>query len=247
MPSHRLFSPTPLAPDTTVELGEEPSRYVGRVLRLRIGDTLTLFDGTGGEYGASVDAIGKRQLTLAVGKHDDRERESPLALHLVQGLCKGEKMDLVVQKATELGVSRISPVQTEYSVVRLDDKRAAKRRTHWQKVARSACEQCGRNRVPDIDPPVSLLTWLGEHAGRLPAGIVLHPTADAPFAAADPGGGPLTVAIGPEGGFSEAEIERALAAGLTARSLGPRILRTETAAVVALGVAQTRWGDLGAS
>ena len=141
MSSQRLFSPVRLSANTSLSLGSEQARYVGRVLRLRSGDALTVFDGSGGQYPANVVTIAKQALELKVGEHNSRSTESPLRIRLLQGITRGERMDIVVQKATELGVHRLSPILTEFSVVKLEPERAAKRVAHWTKVAASACEQ----------------------------------------------------------------------------------------------------------
>ncbi len=152
-------------------------------------------------------------------------------------------MDIVVQKATELGVHRISPVFTDHSVVKLEPDRAAKRRAHWQKIAQSACEQCWRNIVPAIDAPQSLVDWFADNTGTDGAQMILRADAQDAMPAVDPQGNDVTILIGPEGGFSEAEYECASVAGLQAVRLGPRIMRTETAALAALSIAQATWGD----
>ena len=243
MPPPRLFSTVSLRPDTDIVLGAEPARYAGRVLRLRPGDELTVFDGSGGEYAARLGKVTRQALNLTVGRFIDRGTESPLRIRLVQGVSRGERMDVVVQKATELGVARISPVLTDFSVVKLDAARADKRRQHWQKVAQSACEQCRRNIVPVVDAPQSMLAWFGENAASDKVQLILRPDADDPLPAIAMRGNDLTLLIGPEGGFSDAEYARAAAAGLLAVKLGPRIMRTETAAIAALGAAQAAWGD----
>ena len=243
MPPPRLFSTAALRPNSDLELGAEPARYVGRVLRLRRGDELIVFDGNGGEYAATLCNVSKQALNLTVGHFIDRDTESPLNIRLVQGVSKGEKMDVVVQKATELGVARISPVLTDFSVVKLDAGRAEKRREHWQKVAQSACEQCRRNIVPIIDAPQPMLTWFGDNAASKNVQLILHADADVPMREIEMNGNELTLLIGPEGGFSDAEYERAAAAGLLAARLGPRVMRTETAAIAAISAAQTTWGD----
>jgi 16S rRNA (uracil1498-N3)-methyltransferase len=150
-------------------------------------------------------------------------------------------MDTVVQKVTELGVSRISPVLTDYSAVRLDDARSARRTSHWTKIAQSACEQCGRNIVPDVDELVSLVDWFGKQSRS--GSLILQPGAQRPMSESAPEDGQLTILIGPEGGFSDVEYGRASATGMIAVSLGPRILRTETAAIAAVSMAQSVWGD----
>ena len=247
MSASRLFSPIQLRANARLSFGSEQARYVGRVLRLRAGDVLTVFDGSGGEYPATVDTITKQELNLSLGEHVSRSMESPLRIRLVQGISRGERMDIVVQKATELGVHRISPVLTDFSVVKLEPDRAAKRREHWQKIAQSACEQCKRNIVPAIDAPQSLLDWFADNAGSDELQLMLRADAAEAMPAIEVPGSDLTILIGPEGGFSEAEIERATMAGLTAVRLGPRIMRTETAALAAISVAQATWGDYRAS
>jgi 16S rRNA (uracil1498-N3)-methyltransferase len=239
----RLFSTEALRPASRIVLGDERARYVGRVLRLRAGDLLAVFDGSGGEFAATIAAVTRHELHLDIGQRVERDTESPLQICLVQGLAKGEKMDLVVQKATELGVVRISPVLTAFSVVKLAPERAATRRDHWQKVAQSACEQCGRNKVPSIDAPQSLQNWFGANAGARGTRLILHPAAADALSGIELAGNELTIVIGPEGGFSPAEYASAAAAGLQAVHLGPRIMRTETAAIAALSAAQVAWGD----
>ncbi len=247
MSTSRLFSPLQLRANTELSFGSDQARYVGRVLRLRSGDALTVFDGSGGEYPATIGTITKQELNLSVGEHIARSAESLLRIRLVQGVSRGERMDIVVQKATELGVQRISPVLTDFSVVKLEPDRAAKRRDHWQKIAQSACEQCRRNIVPAIDAPQSLLDWFGDNAGSDKLQLILRANARDSMPAIDMPGSDLTILIGPEGGFSEAEYERATVAGLKAVRLGPRIMRTETAALAAISIAQATWGDYRAS
>ena len=243
MSASRLFSPIQLRANARLSFGSEQARYVGRVLRLRAGDVLTVFDGSGGEYPAIVETITRQELNLSVGGHVSRSTESSLRIHLVQGISRGERMDIVVQKSTELGVHRISPVVTDFSVVKLEPDRAAKRRAHWQKIAQSACEQCKRNIVPAIDAPQTLLDWFGDNAGSDDLRLILRADAADAMPAIEVPGSDLTILIGPEGGFSEAEVERSIVAGLTAVRLGPRIMRTETAALAAISIAQATWGD----
>ena len=243
MSTPRLFSPIQLRANAILSLDSEQAHYVGRVLRLRAGDGLTVFDGGGGEYSATVDKVTKQQLNLSVGHHVSRDTESPLRIRLVQGVSRREKMDIVVQKATELGVHRISPVLTDFSVVKLGPDRATKRRDQWQTIARSACEQCRRNIVPVIDTPQSLVDWFADNAGGDEMQLILRADAVDAMPAIDVPGSELTILIGPEGGFSEAEHERATAAGLRAVRLGPRVMRTETAALAAISIAQATWGD----
>jgi len=238
----RVYVAAPLESGTRLRLEGSAASHVTRVLRLRVGAALILFNGSGGEYEASIDKAHGGELTVAVGAHHALERESPLALTLVQGISRGERMDLVVQKATELGVARLVPVITERSVVKLDAHQADRKLLHWRAIVIAACEQCGRNRLPELAGPLGLREFLsGEGAGG--TRLLLSPHAarglgELTRAAA------VTVLIGPEGGLSEAEQEAAAQAGFAPVRLGPRILRTETAALTALALLQRQWGDL---
>lgn len=243
--STRLFVSAALINGNTVELEGDRARYLGRVLRVRPGDDLLLFDGEGAECVASVERVRKDTVTLRVGAATGTQSESPLTVHLVQGISRGDRMDFVVQKATELGVRRITPVLTAHGVVRLEPRRAANRLEHWRQVAISACEQCGRARLPLLDAPVPLANWFGDRPAGADVDLVLKPGADGPLTGIEAPRTGVTILIGPEGGFSDNEYENAAIAGFRAVSLGPRILRTETAAVAALAVLQSRWGDLG--
>ena len=238
----RLYVPVPLESGAALPLDPDRSHYVSRVLRLRAGDELVLFDGRGGEHAGSIAQASRSGVTVTVGERTGREAESPLAIRLIQGISRGERMDFVVQKATELGVSRITPVLTEFSVVRLDPAKAAKRAEHWSKIAQSACEQCGRNRLPEIDAPQALSAVLDSQAPG-DTRIVLQPGAGRPLAQR-PEGTRVDLLIGPEGGLSDGELAKAAAAGFVPCSLGPRILRTETAALTAVAVLQAAHGDL---
>jgi 16S rRNA (uracil1498-N3)-methyltransferase len=243
----RLFVKSELQTGQPLPLDAEQTRYIGRALRLRAGDSLTVFNGQGGEFTATVETISRSKAVLLVGDQSDAVTESPLKVHLVQGISRGERMDFVVQKATELGVKRISPVLTEYGVVKLDAARGAKRRDHWQGIAESACEQSGRTRPPLIDPPMALNAWFGTRTREADTDLILRPGAATALAAIATPATKACLLIGPEGGFSESEYEDAQLAGFAAVSLGPRILRTETAALAALAVVQSAWGDLRAS
>lgn len=241
---NRLFVEDALQSGTELTLGDEQSHYVRRVLRLKPDDELILFDGRGGEFTATISANGKHGLRLRIGEHTVRDLESPLLIHLLQGISRGERMDLVVQKATELGVRRITPVLTEFSVVRLDDRKREKRSQHWLRVARSACEQCGRNSVPVIERPCLFEDCMAD-AGDQHLRLMLQPRAGKTLAEFAPPQTGIELLIGPEGGLSDREIEQAIAAGYAGCSFGPRTLRTETAAIAAIAVLQARWGDLG--
>lgn len=238
----RLFVAEELLSGGELTLDEERSHYVRRVLRLNPSDELTLFDGRGGEFSTFITAIDRTGVSVKIGDHAVRDVESPLSIHLLQGVSRGERMDWIVQKATELGVRRITPVLSEFSVVRLDEKKRERRSQHWARIAESACAQCGRNTVPVIEMPRSFDDCLQTGSGpRLR--ILLQPSAAAITAQEVPEAG-VDLLIGPEGGFSEGEIAQATATGYVACGFGPRVLRTETAAVAAIAVLQSRWGDL---
>jgi len=240
----RLFVSGPLINGEVRALEGDRARYLGRVLRSRVGDMLSVFDGEGDEHEATIRRIGKDVVTVEIGVRTPSQTESPLTLHLAQGISRGERMDFVIQKATELGVKRITPVLTEFGMVRLDPRRADKRLAHWQQVAVSACEQCGRTRLPLIDPPTGLKAWLGNRPVDVDVDLILKPGAQEALAGIPRPGVKVCVLIGPEGGFSDKEYEDAQVAGFRAVSMGPRILRTETAAVAAVSLLQSRWGDL---
>jgi 16S rRNA (uracil1498-N3)-methyltransferase len=221
------------------ELPEDQAHYIARVLRLSAGDAVQLFDGSGHEYRGELLEAGKKRVLVELRETLAGIAESPLHIHLGQGLSRGERMDWAIQKATELGVSAITPLVSERCEVRLKDERADKRLAHWRQVAISACEQCGRSVVPVIHPPVTLAEWQASVEAELK--LVLHPVAVPLQQHARPQS--LAFLIGPEGGLSEAEVSAAQAAGFQPARLGPRVLRTETAPVVALSVAQQLWGD----
>ena len=241
--STRLFVSGALINGANVELDGDQARYLSRALRSRVADTLTVFNGDGPEWPATITAIAKNSVTLELGESFDAGTESPLKIHLVQGISRGDRMDFVVQKATELGVKRITPVLTEYGVVKLDADRSEKRREHWQKIANSACEQSGRTRSPLIDAPLPLNNWFGDKPTRVDAQLILTPGAPISLASIEAPDTKVCVLIGPEGGFSAAEYGDASVSGFVSVSLGPRVLRTESAALATLAVVQSLWGD----
>ena len=221
------------------ELPETQAHYIGRVLRHAVGDAVQLFDGSGQEYRGELIEVGKKSVRVELTEQFSGLDESPLRVHLGQGLSRGERMDWAIQKATELGAAEITPIVSERCEVRLKDERADKRMSHWRQVAISACEQCGRSVLPRIHPPLLLADWLKQVDAELK--LVLHPVAAPLQGHAKPG--TLAFLIGPEGGLSEVEVQQATGAGFHPARLGPRVLRTETAPVVALAVAQQLWGD----
>jgi len=240
----RLFVSGALSNDAELILQGEQASYLGRVLRSRVGDAVTVFNGDGGEWSASIENISRTSVILRVGTQTEPATESRLKIHLVQGVSRGERMDFVVQKATELGVKRITPVLTHHGMVKLDKKRAEKRRQHWQHVAESACEQSGRTRPPLIDAPVDLNAWFGAKDASDSTELILQAGAASSLGSLEAPATKLCLLVGPEGGFSEREYEDAEIAAFQAVSLGPRILRTETAALAAIAIAQSCWGDL---
>lgn len=228
-----------------VRLHPDAAHHAVRVLRLAVGEPVVLFDGLGGEFEARITRIDRGDVSVKTGAHLDVERESPLHIRLVQGLSSGDRMDITLQKAVELGVAAIQPVATERSVVKLKDERAQRRVEHWQNLVISACEQCGRNRVPEVLPLMSLPDWLAQLDMRAPddeARLLLSPAATVPLKALSPVPR-MTLLIGPEGGLSPAETQLAQSRGFKPVRLGPRILRTETAALATLSAIQAIWGD----
>ena len=241
MNSPRFYCRDALSPGAHVELPEPVARHAVRVLRLPPGAPLVLFDGRGGEYPAHIERIERDRVYAELGAWQDIERESSLAVTLVQALQAGDKMDFTIQKAVELGVRDIVPVESRRSVLRLSGERAAKRVAHWQGVVASACEQCGRNQVPLVAPLEKLENWLARPAGGA-LRLMLAPDAGQTLADIPPVG-EVQLLIGAEGGLDPQEMIAAQQAGFQAVRLGPRVLRTETAGLAALAALQALWGD----
>jgi 16S rRNA (uracil1498-N3)-methyltransferase len=242
----RFFVDSPLEPGLVVALPDEVARHV-QVLRLQAGDALSLFNGAGGQYAARLVELGRRNALVEIGAFEAVETEPPYRITLAQGIAGGDKMDWLVEKAVELGVARIAPLVAARGVVRLSAERASRRQAHWQAVVRAACEQCGRNRVPDVQAACDLSKWLDALPDPIEPGalrLMLSPRANVPFDAlpSAPPEGDVTLLIGPEGGLSPEEEEAATAHGFTALSLGPRVLRTETAGMALLAALAARWG-----
>lgn len=250
----RFYYPREITVGCIIELPVNAAHHAARVLRLEQGDEITLFNGNGGEFLAIIARIGKSGTIVAVEKQIAIERESTLNITLVQAVCASEKMDWIMQKGVELGVSRIQPIATNRGVVRLAGERVDKRARHWQQIVISACEQCGRNHLPQVLPLLSLSDWLGgqmterKNAGDGAPhnlGFMLSPTAekglrDFPEATRVAA---LTLLVGPEGGFAPEEEDAARVTGFMPLRLGGRILRTETAALAAVAALQALWGD----
>jgi 16S rRNA (uracil1498-N3)-methyltransferase len=234
----RFYCPQPLQSDQTLALPASAARHV-QVLRMQPGALITLFNGQGGEYSATIQAMGRSDVTVVLGVHDPVERESATQLHIALGMPANERMDWLVEKATELGVASIQPLVTERTVLRLSGERASKKQAHWQSIASAACEQSGRNRVPTVYPVMTLAAWLQSalpQAKRLLLGFS-EPCQSLAKALAQGGSTPhlvLSVLSGPEGGLSRDEEKAALAAGFTTTTLGPAVLRAETAPLVVL-------------
>ncbi|MDY6942138.1 MAG: 16S rRNA (uracil(1498)-N(3))-methyltransferase [Pseudomonadota bacterium] len=238
----RFYHPEPLKEHSEIELKAPAARHATRVLRLRPGDPVVVFDGRGGEFPAQVADTGRQGVSIRLAERVPVERESPLIITLVQGISRGERMDFTIQKSVELGVSAIIPVICERTVVRLDPARAEKRLRHWQGVIENACEQCGRDRLPELHPIENLTNYLSTTTASVETRLFLDPEGTRAPKDIDPPPG-MTLLIGPEGGLSEAERGRVRDAGFQGVRLGPRILRTETAALTAIAAAQTLWGD----
>lgn len=238
----RVWVEGPLPPGGRLSLPEPAAHHLLGVLRLRPGDPLVLFNGEGRDYSGSIVAVGKRGLEVQLTAVSDPEPPPRVEIHLGIGIARAERLAFALQKATELGVSRISPLHTERSVVKLDRSRLDQRQAHWRGILIAASEQSGRRRLPDLDPAQSLGDWLRR---RDPEGLAidLDPTAPRTLRALPPPQGPVALLIGPEGGLSPAEHAAAARAGFLGVRLGPRILRAETAPLAAIAAIQTLWGD----
>lgn len=239
----RIFTDQALKPSGEVALGKDAARHLVTVLRLKAGDRVVLFNGAGGEFPGEILDAAPKSVTVRLAEWEPVDRESPLVTRLGVGISRGDRFDWVLQKATELGVSEIFPLYTERTEVKLKGDREEKKQRHWQQVIVSACEQCGRNRLPRLHEPRSLHDWFDVSADIR---LLLHHRSDVTLRSLGDER-PVSVAllIGPEGGLSNDEIERGLAAGFQSLTLGPRVFRTETAPLVALSLLQGLWGDFG--
>ena len=239
----RIYTPQPLAEAAVITLEAQASQHLARVLRMQPGQLVELFNGQGTAFSAEIREAGKKQVSVTVGKPVTGPKPSPLVSEIAVCVSKGDKMDLIVQKCTELGVTRITPVTSQRSDVKLDAKRWQKKHSHWQQVMISACEQCGRNDLVDIDPVVPLTEWLAScKAGNR---LIFHPHQATAFAA-DTCSRSTAMCFGPEGGFDDDEIRQAMDCGFQTVTMGPRVLRAETAPLAALAVVQVWQGDFAA-
>jgi 16S rRNA (uracil1498-N3)-methyltransferase len=240
VPIPRFYCPFPLRDAVQVRLAQDAAHHAARVLRLRRGDDVVLFDGSGGEHAGSVHQVARDAMLIDVGKHYPDDRESSLRVCLAQALASGDKMDTILQKAVELSVAEFQPLATGKSVVKLGEERAVRRAQHWQQVVIAACEQCGRNRLPLVQPVQDFVTWVGLQGGMR---LILLPSARESLGDLPRPTESFTVLVGPEGGFSDREIGLACEQGFKPIRLGPRVLRTETAGLAALAAVQALWGD----
>jgi 16S rRNA (uracil1498-N3)-methyltransferase len=238
----RIFCDVRLGPGAQFALAPDAAQHVARALRLTTGDALTVFDGRGGEYEATIERIDRGRVDVKVGGFRDVEREARVRVGLVQGLPEADKMDWIIQKAVELGVAWIQPIVCDRSVVRLHGERAERREAHWKRVVVAACEQSGRNTLPEVRPTLAFQSWLAMES--MVARWMLVPDAP-PMTGHAPPAEPVELLIGPEGGLSDREKDIALSRRCEPLSLGPRVLRTETAPIAALAAIHALWGDFG--
>lgn len=241
----RFLVSGPLTSGTEFELPEQPSRHVA-VLRLREGDPVTLFCGDGAEFAAILTQVARKLVRVKVGERLEISRESPLLITLAQCISSGDRMDLTLQKATELGVHAIIPLNSERSIVKIRGDRADKKIAHWQHVVAAACEQCGRNKVPEVRAPIDIQNWLISIGASGPEGslrLLLAPDATASLRSHERRS-EVTLLIGPEGGLAGPEVTSAMRHSFQPINIGPRVLRTETAPIAAIAALQVLWGDL---
>ena len=241
----RLYCAGELRIGAGFDLPAGPAHHARDVLRLTAGDALTLLNGLGGEYRARIVDLSKQRVNVDIEAFDLRESESPFLITVAQCLASGEKMDWIVEKAVELGAVAVQPLAAERSILRLSPERALKRLAHWRAIAVAACEQCGRNRIPEIHAVAALHPWVASRAGIRGIRLMLSPVHRHPFSALPqpPRGMPVTLLVGPEAGLSDGEEKAAQAAGFQPVLFGPRVMRTETAALAALAAIHARWGD----
>lgn len=241
----RIYQAVPLETGLTITLDAQATAHIVRVLRLKLEDQIIVFNGQGGEFEGVISQLGKREAVVRLTAFHDIEKESPLDIVLIQAVSRGERMDYTLQKAVELGIKEIHPVLTKHTAVQLNDERKKKRKQHWQGVVNSACEQCGRNTVPLVHPVNALFDCVSQLSiGSEDISLVLNHRS--PQSLADiKNERPRQVFLlaGPEGGFAEEEVEELHRRGFISVVLGPRVLRTETAALAAISVTQSMWGD----
>lgn len=239
----RIFTAQPLIIGSSIQLEEGAARHLSSALRMSVGQSIILFDGRGGEYSAALIEVKKGKVWVAVNGFSDQDLESPLKIQLAIGISRGERMDWIVQKATELGATEITPLFTERCEVKLSGERLEKKTRHWQQIAISACEQCQRNIVPVINSAAMIDQYLADPVIALK--LVLHHRTENRLAEMTKSNNDIALLVGPEGGLSDREIESAIKHNFAALALGPRVLRTETAPLAAISIIQSLWGDMG--
>ena len=239
----RIFTAQPLITGSSIQLEEGAARHLSSALRMSVGQNIILFDGRGGEYSAALTEVKKGKVWVAVNEFSDKDLESPLKIQLAIGISRGERMDWIVQKATELGATEITPLFTERCEVKLCGERLEKKTRHWQQIAISACEQCQRNIVPVINSAATIDQYLADPVIGLK--LVLHHRTEKRLTEMTNSNNNIALLVGPEGGLSDREIESAIKHNFAALALGPRVLRTETAPLAAISIIQSLWGDMG--
>ncbi|MDP3678379.1 MAG: 16S rRNA (uracil(1498)-N(3))-methyltransferase [Methylotenera sp.] len=243
MSNLRFFTNSPLTLNASVQLSESAAAHATRALRLNVGDNAVVFNGDGFDYGCELNSIKKNEVIVKITSARKVSNESPLNITLLQAVSSGDRMDFTIQKAVELGVICIQPITSQRSVVKLSAERAEKRTEHWQNVVISACEQSGRAFVPKVFPPMPLEHWLSRNPIANATRILLNPIGAKRLSEIQKPATDIQLLIGAEGGFSQGEIDLATSQGFQSIVLGPRILRTETAALTAISVMQSAWGD----
>lgn len=237
----RIYTPQPLTESTLVDLDDSAANHVGKVLRMQVGRELILFNGEGScHFNAVIELNDKKRVTVQINNKVQSNNESPLSIHVGQALSKGDKMELVIQKSVELGVTEITPLWTEHCDVKFNTERMEKKHKQWQGIIISACEQCGRDVLPTLNPVIKFQDWIGSANGD--EKWVLDPRGNADLSPPELVTSAV-IAIGPEGGLSQDEIKQACTQGFKAKLIGPRVLRTETAALTAVTLLQSNWGD----
>jgi 16S rRNA (uracil1498-N3)-methyltransferase len=239
----RIFTAQPLIAGSSIQLEQGAARHLSSALRMSVGQSIILFDGHGGEYSAALTEVKKSKVWVAVNEFSDKDLESPLKIQLAIGISRGERMDWIVQKATELGATEITPLFTERCEVKLSGERLEKKTRHWQQIAISACEQCQRNIVPIVNSAAMIDQYLADPVIGLK--LVLHHRTEKRLTEMTNSNNNIALLVGPEGGLSDREIESANKHNFAALALGPRVLRTETAPLAAISIIQSLWGDMG--
>lgn len=243
MANLRFFTDATLSLNASVKLSDSAATHATKALRLNVGDHLIVFNGDGFDYACSLTSVTKSAVTATITHAKKINNESPLRITLLQAISSGERMDFTIQKAVELGVKQIQPISSQRSVVKLSNERAVKRLEHWQNIAISACEQSGRASIPQVGAPIPLEKWLSQNLDHTGSRILLNPIGAKRLAEMQKPTSDIQLLIGAEGGLSQDEIQLAISHGFESAVLGPRILRTETAALAAISVMQTLWGD----